>query len=177
VGSPYSSCARYAPFFLAGGAREDRRKFRNDVLPELRVPMIRMLNRSLATPMVNRWIMHHHSLEWGRVFSPPDPSWAVDCTYGTTGITISATVRHTLGPCIGINVLSTASSGASWKGWWYENSVSVARRMTATCLSEMRGARVGMSGVTAEAADRCWRCTVVKIRKTRRRLRHRSLLT
>ena len=109
--SSTSSVGR-VPLFLAGRASEVLRKFRKLVLPEDRVPMMRILLKGgLGQPVTSYLILFLYHLSQGgenllerrRVLPPTDAARAVDGAHGTTGIAVAATMGHALGARVGVD--------------------------------------------------------------------------
>ena len=109
--SSASSVGRVARF-LAGRAREVLRKLRKEVLPEDRVPMMRMLLRGQRVTSTRR-ILAGDLLERRRVLPPTDPARAVDGAHGAAGIAVSTAMGHALSACVRID---EAVGGDGWDG-------------------------------------------------------------
>ena len=92
-----------------GRASDDLRKSMKEVLPQFLAPMMRMLVSSGQSGSLRAKAHRRgHSLERGWVLPSPHPARAVDAggADGTAGIAVAASMRHTLCPCVRIDVVS-----------------------------------------------------------------------
>ena len=97
-----------------------------EVLPQFLAPMMRMLvssgqSGSLRAKANRGW----YSLERGWVLSSPHPARAVDAgsADGTAGIAVAASMRHTLCPCVRIDVVSVLRCGGAGRHGRHRDAV------------------------------------------------------
>lgn len=106
--SSASSVTR-APLFFGGRASEVLRKLRNDVLPEDRAPMMRMLCESQLECRLDE-AYRLDLLEWSRVLPSSDSPRAVDCADGAAGIAVTSSMCHALSTSVRIYPVAISTS-------------------------------------------------------------------
>ena len=89
-------------------ARELRRKLMNDVFPQFLEPTTKILNHHLVKVSCAKVVC---LLEWRRILSLANPSWAVEPTYCAASVAITTSMRHALSASIWIDISLARSSG------------------------------------------------------------------